>query len=230
MFFFVALKYMPLADTIAVFFVEPMVVLLLSAVFLGEVVGWPRRIASLIAFGGALLIIQPSYELFGPVSLLPLLAALCFASYFIVTRRLTAKDHPLTMQFWSGIGGMLLATTVLGAMAIIGDGAPVDYRFTMPSSTPVLQLAALLGVVSTIAHVSITTATSLAPVSILAPFNYLEIVSATLLGYVFFDEFPGGVQWLGISIIVAMGFVIFVRERALERKSSLPVQPLRRRQ
>ena len=101
MFFFIALKYMPLADTIAVFFVEPMIVLLLSAVFLGEFVGWPRRIASVVAFAGALLIIQPSYALFGPVSLLPLLAALCFALYFIITRRLTQQDHPLTMQLLS---------------------------------------------------------------------------------------------------------------------------------
>ena len=110
-------------------------------------------------------------------------------------------------------------------MALIGDRAPLDSRFTMPQTSIVLWLGLVLGVVSTVAHVSIATATKFAPASVLAPFNYLEIVSATLLGFLIFDEFPGGMQWLGTGIIVSMGIVVFMRERALERKTALPAVP-----
>jgi len=73
-----------------------------------------------------------------------------------------------------------------------------------------------MGVVSTVAHITIVIAYQLAPASILAPFSYLEIVSATIFGYLFFNEFPGGLQWVGISIVVATGLFIFFRERTLE--------------
>ena len=214
MVFFVALKYMPLADSIAVFFVEPMILLLLSAVFLKEFVGWPRRIASLVAFGGALLVIQPSYELFGAVSLLPLLAALLFAFYLLVTRFIGPDEHPLTMQLFSGIGAIIAIGIVLIGGAVID--AP-DYQFTMPDTGRVVGLLAIIGVVSTVAHLMVTTAYTMAPASVLAPFNYFEIVTATIFGYVFFDDFPGLLQWTGIAIIVGMGLFIFFRERSLER-------------
>ena len=213
MIFFVAVKYMPLADTIAVFFIEPMLLLALSAVFLGDHVGWPRRIASVIGFCGALLVVQPSYELFGAVALLPLLAALMFATYLLITRRYGAGEHPVTMQLWSATGGMI----TIGVCIVIGElvGA-FDYRLTLPNLGAAIALLALMGVVSTVAHITIVIAYQLAPASILAPFSYLEIVSATIFGYLFFNEFPGGLQWVGISIVVATGLFIFFRERTLE--------------
>lgn len=73
MLFFTAIKYMPLADAISIFFVEPIMVMLMSAVFLGETVGWRRLVAAVFGFGGAIIVIQPSYELFGAVSLLSLI-------------------------------------------------------------------------------------------------------------------------------------------------------------
>ncbi|NCG37007.1 MAG: EamA family transporter [Actinobacteria bacterium] len=213
MIFFVAVKYMPLADTIAVFFIEPMLLLALSAVFLGDHVGWPRRIASVIGFCGALLVVQPSYQLFGAVALLPLLAALMFATYLLITRRYGAGEHPVTMQLWSATGGMV----TIGVCIVVGElvGA-LDYRLTVPNLGEEIALLALMGIVSTAAHITIVIAYQLAPASILAPFSYLEIVSATIFGYLVFDEFPGGLQWVGISIVVATGLFIFLRERMLE--------------
>lgn len=212
--FFVALKYMPLADTIAVFFVEPMILLVLSALFLGEVVGWPRRVAAIVAFGGALLVIQPSYELFGAVALLPLLAALFFALYLMFTSKFATQDHPLTMQLWSGIGASILIGGVLAVGEVAGA---TDYQVTRPPDLGAVGLIAVIGLVSSVAHLMVVLAFRLAPASVLAPFNYLEIVTATVFGYVLFDDFPGGLQWTGIGIIVAMGLFVFVRERALER-------------
>ncbi len=213
MLFFVAVKYMPLADTIAVFFIEPMILLALSALFLGEYVGWPRRIASAIGFCGALLVVQPSYELFGAVALLPLLAALMFAVYLLITRRFSAGEHPVTMQLWSAAGGMI----TIGACIVLGELlGGVDYRFTLPNLRDEIALIAVMGVISTASHIAVVMAYQLAPASVLAPFSYLEIVSATIFGYVVFDEFPGGLQWVGIVIIVGTGFFIFLRERHLE--------------
>jgi drug/metabolite transporter (DMT)-like permease len=213
MLFFVAVKYMPLADTIAVFFIEPMLLLALSAVFLGDHVGWPRRIASAIGFCGALLVVQPSYELFGPVALLPLLAALMFAFYLLITRRFGAGEHPVTMQLWSATGGMI----TIGLCILIGELAGAqDYRLTMPDLTEEIALIAVMGLISTVAHITIVIAYQLAPASVLAPFSYLEIVTATIFGYLVFNDFPGGLQWIGILIIVSTGLFIFFRERQLE--------------
>jgi drug/metabolite transporter (DMT)-like permease len=214
MMFFVALKYMPLADTIAIFFIEPMILLLLSSIFLKEVVGWPRRIASVVAFGGAILVIQPSYALFGAVSLLPLGAAVLFAFYLLVTRWVSIDEHPLTMQLYSGIGAMF----AIGPIVVVGESlGSVDYSITMPESSGLLLAIGVMGAVSSAGHVMVAKAFSLAPASVLAPFSYLEIVTATLLGFVVFGDFPGPMQWLGTGIIVSMGFLIFIRERQLER-------------
>jgi drug/metabolite transporter (DMT)-like permease len=214
MMFFVAIKYMPLADTIAIFFIEPMILLGLSSVFLKEFVGWPRRIASLIAFGGAILVIQPSYELFGAVSLLPLAAAFLFALYLLVTRWVSIDEHPLTMQLYSGIGAMI----AIGPILLIGESlGSTDYSITMPTTAGFLAAFAAMGLVSTVGHVMVANAFKLAPASVLAPFSYLEIVTATAFGFVFFGDFPAGLQWLGTAIIVSMGVLIFLRERQLER-------------
>ena len=220
--FFVAVTYMPLADAIAVFFVEPMILIALSAVVLREHVGWPRRIAAIVGFGGALLVIQPSYELFGPVSLLPLATATLFACYLLVTRRFSVDDHPLTMQLWSGIGATI---TTFGFIAIgeaLGAG---DYQLTLPSTSTAVWLFLGVGAVSAFAHIVIVIAFSLAEASILAPFNYLEIVTATIFGFAVFGDFPGSIQWVGIAVIVATGLFIFFRERKLEADSIAAVRP-----
>ncbi|MEO0329339.1 MAG: DMT family transporter, partial [Pseudomonadota bacterium] len=87
MLFFTALKYMPLADAISVFFVEPIILMLMSAVFLNEKVGWRRLVAAVVGFGGAIIVIRPSYEAFGLVSLLPICTAFLFSVYLILTRK-----------------------------------------------------------------------------------------------------------------------------------------------
>ncbi|MGI9606195.1 MAG: DMT family transporter [Acidimicrobiales bacterium] len=217
--FFVAITYMPLADAIAVFFVEPMILLALSALFLGETVGWPRRIAAVVAFGGAILVIQPSYELFGAVSLLPLLTAGLFATYLLFTRKYGTSEHPLTMQLWSGLGGIAVGSVFIVVGELIGAS---DYQLTIPSSQDAIVLLAGVGVVSTVSHLMIVVAFTMAPASVLAPFNYLEIVTATLFGHLVFDEFPGALQRVGIIVIVATGLFIFYRERALELEAHRP--------
>ncbi len=208
--FFIAIKYLPLADAIAIFFVEPLIVLLLSAIFLREKVGWRRTLAAIIGFGGALLIIQPTYEVFGAKAFLPLGTALLFSIYLIISRKLGGADHPYVMQFWSGVGGTIACTVFL----LIGWIASVeDMAFRLPvTDTVVVYLAAII-LLATLSHLLIVIAFTRAEASILAPFQYLEIVTMTIAGYLIWGELPTPMKWLGIIIIIGSGLYIFLRER-----------------
>ena len=214
MLFFTAVKYMPLADCIAIFFVEPLIVMLMSSVFLGEVVGWRRRIAAFVGFCGAMIVIQPSYELFGPISLLPLGTALLFSTYLILTRKAGGTDEPIVMQFYAGIGGVLMCGSVMAIGTPLGIE---DLSFTIPQEERAWALLFSMGFLATASHMLIVIAFSKAPASILAPFQYLEIVSATLLGFFLFSEFPDPLKWFGISVIIGSGLYTFFRERHVER-------------
>lgn len=216
MLFFTAIKYMPIADAIAVFFVEPLIVMLMSSVFLGEKVGWRRVTAAIVGFGGAIIVIRPSYELFGAVSLLPLCTAFLFSIYLILTRISGSNQEPLVMQFYAGIGGVLLCGIVLAVGTPLGS---VDFGLSLPTTNQAWSLLLGIGLFAVASHLLIVIAFTMAPASILAPFQYVEIVSATILGYVIFNDFPASIQWLGISIIIGSGIYIFLREQKLEKQT-----------
>ena len=213
LFFFWALYYMPLADTVAIFFVEPLILTLIAALFLGDQVGWRRLTAIVVGFAGALLVIQPSFQTIGLPAFLPLGAALCFATYLALTRRIAAEEDVLTMQLWAGMFGLLTLAVAVG----IGEVASIAVLDpSWPSVNEWLWLAAL-GAIATSGHLLIVGAFRRASPSILAPFQYLEILGATLLGVLIFDDFPGFATWVGILIIVGSGLYIFHRERRLAR-------------
>lgn len=221
LFFFWGLSYLPLADTIAIFFVEPLILTLIAALFLGEQVGWRRLTAIVIGFTGALLVIQPSFQNVGLPAFLPIGAALCFATYLALTRRVVAAEDVLTMQLWAGIFGLLTLGTAVG----IGEMASIPVLD--PSWPDVSQwlLLAALGAIATSGHLLIVGAFRRASPSILAPFQYLEILGATLLGFLVFDEFPNLGTWVGILIIVGSGLYVFHRERKLARITPPRIEP-----
>lgn len=217
--FFTAVRFMPIADAISIFFVEPFILTLLGGWLLGEQVGLRRYIACGVGFGGALLIIQPSFQELGAVSLLPLVTALCFAFYMILTRRMATRMHPITLQVYTGLAALSLAVPVLWAFN--GSGvAPLDPVWPEMRE---LRLLAALGIVATISHVCISFALSLAPASVLAPLQYLEIVGATIFGFYIFGDLPDGLTFVGIALIVGSGLYVFVRERAMQRRPTPPV-------
>lgn len=212
-FFFFSLLYLPLATAIAIFFVQPMILTLLSALVLGESIGWHRRIAVTTGFLGALLIIRPGSEAFTLASLLPIAAAFFFASYLAMTRSVANVDHPLTMQFSSAVG----ATIVMSLALWLGSlSSLVMFHPRMPN----LEQWALLGVVGLIAavgHLLVVIAVNRAPTSLLAPFGYIEIVSATALGWWLFNEWPDSLTWSGILVIVSSGMYVIFRENQLKK-------------
>ena len=120
------------------------------------------------------------------------------------------------MQTVSGLGGALFM-----GIAIIGGHAAgsADFTPSLPSSLPGFVLLVILGAISGYAHLLVVRAFRMAPLSVLAPFQYFEIISATILGYLLFSDFPNLSKWIGITIIVASGLFILWRERMRATKA-----------
>ena len=211
MVFFTALKYLPIADAIAIFFVEPLILTLLAALFLREKVGWRRLSAVIVGFIGALIVIRPNFEAFGWPAMLPLGAATSFSVYLIITRTLSQREHPIRMQFYSGIFGAVFVTILMGF------GISFEWPVLMPVAPTSFEWGLLFGLalISTVAHLLVVYAFQRGPAGLLAPFQYIEIIGATLLGLLIFEDFPDALTWVGVTIIVASGLYVFHRERAL---------------
>lgn len=212
--FFSALKYLPLADAISIFFVEPLILTLLSALFLGETVGWRRLTAVAVGFAGALIVIRPSFQSLGAPALLPLGTALSFAVYLILTRKLAVQELPERMQFYAGVFGGLVMTVALALGSVADVGV---LTVVWPDRTQWLLLAAL-GVIATLGHLLVVHAFRRAPAGLLAPFSYVEIIGATFLGALLFDDFPDAITWVGVAIIVASGLYVFHREAVVSKR------------
>lgn len=212
-FFFAALVHMPMADTMAIYFVEPLILTLLAPVFLAERIGWRRVVAVIAGLGGALLVIQPSFRAFGVVAFFPIGAAIAMALYIILTRTLTRQMGTVAIQFYAGVFGMLFMTVVLTVGTLSGFEA---LTFTWPTLEGWGWLMALAAI-ATIGHLMIVQAVRHLGASLIAPFQYLEIVSATTLGFLIFGDFPGPMVWGGIVIIVLSGLYVFHREQVRTR-------------
>lgn len=210
--FFTALKYLPIADAISIFFVEPLLLTLLSAVLLDEKVGWRRMSAVLVGLAGAALVIQPNFAAAGTPALYPLGAATCFALYLVLTRKYAQREAPEMMQFVAGVAGF----GVMSVALIAGTQFETEaLRSTWPTPSEWGWLA-LLGFIATLGHLMVVAAFARAHASLLAPFQYLELVSATILGFVVFGDFPGIATWMGVVVIVSSGLYVFHRERIVK--------------
>lgn len=216
--FFTAIQVMPIADALAIFFVMPLIVTLLAPWILGESVGWRRLLAVVVGLMGAVIIIQPGHAVFGARALLPLVTAVSFAFYLMFTRKLArvgSDSHegsgvsPLAMQFYSGLFGSLIMITVIVVM--IPFDIPM-FKLSIPEAWQWRQLI-LVGFLAAVGHLVITSAFKYADASILAPFQYIELISAALIGWWIFGDIPAVTTWIGSAILVASGLYIFHRER-----------------
>jgi len=208
-----ALKHMPIANAIAIFFVEPLILTLMSAYILGEGLGWRRLAAVGAGLVGAMIVIRPNWTAFGPAAIYPLFTAFCFASYLLITRKMTQKGGRMALQFWIGV----FAALSLAVATVIGDplGAPA-LTLRWPGGYEVF-LCACMGLASAVSHQMIAHALARAEAGVLAPLQYLEIISATLIGWFVFGSFPDRLTWLGTAIIIGAGIYVFYRERQLAR-------------
>lgn len=216
LFFFTAVKFMSVATALAIFFVEPMVLTLLAALLLKEKFGVRRFGAILVGLVGAMMILRPNFLALGFVSLLPLATAVCFACYLLVSRKFAGADGLFAIQFGASVAGCL----IIGALLVVGTLAGIEeMTFVLPTGRE-LGLAFVTGAVSFAGHGLVVSAMQRGEAGALAPLQYIEIVSATVLGYMVFGDFPDAVTWAGIGLIVAGGLYIAHRERKLQGKDA----------
>lgn len=212
--FIAAISVMPVADALAIAFVEPFILLILGRVLFGDEVG-PRRIAaSIVGFAGALLVIQPSLAAFGLVALWPLGTAFFFAFYMLSTRQVAGYMHPVAMQFHTSWTGLAICLPIL--IACEGTGW-AEFDPVWPEGLFWLWLFGV-GFWASLSHICMTYALKFAPSATLAPLHYLEIVSAVALGYLVFGDFPNALTWAGIAVITSSGLYIIYRERMVSRR------------
>jgi S-adenosylmethionine uptake transporter len=215
--FFTAIQVMPIADALAVFFVMPLIVTLLAPWILGETVGWRRIVAVAVGMLGAVIIIQPGQALFGWRAFLPLGTAIGFSFYLMYTRKLARSgeggDIPaLTMQFWSGFIGVFITSVAILLLQPLNW--PV-FDVALPEAWQWQRLI-LVGLLAAVGHLVITSAFKYADASMLAPFQYIELVVAAIIGWWMFNDIPTLTTLIGTLILVASGLYIFNRERVLE--------------
>jgi drug/metabolite transporter (DMT)-like permease len=210
--FVAAVSVMPIADALAILFVSPFILMLLGRYWFQEEVGTARVVLSLIGFGGALLVIQPSLIRLGWVALLPLATALFFAIYLLLTRRLSGQIHPVTLQAHTAIVAVLL----LAPWVFLSQ----DWVISWVEPPTVKYWAFLLGVgvAASVSHLAMTYALKFAPSATLAPLQYLEIPAAVIAGYWIFGDFPAPMTWLGIAIIIGSGLGVIYREHRQWRR------------
>ena len=189
-----------LIESHAIFAAYPLIIAALSGPILGEAVGWKRWVAIGVGFIGVLIILQPGVTVFSPAAILPLVSALMFALYGLLTRFAARKDSSATSFFWTGVTGAVV-------MTVIG------IWFWEPMTGTDWAWMALLCVTGAFGHYLLIRCYELAEASSLQPFAYLQLVFASALGLVVFNETLEMNVVIGASIVVAAGLFTLWRER-----------------
>lgn len=208
---FMGLRYLPLADAVAIAFVMPFIMLLLGKFVLHEDVGMRRLLACVVGFIGTLLVIQPSFAEVGLPALWPLVVAVVFALYMLVTRQIAKAADPLVLQAVSG----LMASAVLMPLLWLGSNLHWSELHVVAVQGNTVWMLLLLGALGTVAHLFMTWSLRYAPSSTLASMQYLEIPIAALLGWLVFSDWPNSLATFGICVTMAAGLYVVLRERAI---------------
>jgi drug/metabolite transporter (DMT)-like permease len=201
--FYWMLGYLPLADAVTFLLASPIFVVMLSPLALGEKVGARRWLLVGIGFVGVVIALKPTS---GSVSL-PALGALTGALMFAlmnVTGRLLRDSSDVTLVFWQAVGALALGLVL------------VPFGWVTPGPGDLAALA-LLGLVSTIAHMCVTRSLKLAPASVVAPYQYTFIVWAVVWGWLLFGDMPDLQTVAGAVVIVMTGLILLWSEARASR-------------
>jgi drug/metabolite transporter (DMT)-like permease len=203
--FFFALRYLPLADAVAIHFIAPILITAFSIPILKEQVGWRRWAAIFVGFIGAIIIIRPGGVATHWAALLPLGSAICYAIYQILTRIASKTDSTQTSLFWTSVFGV-------GVTSFF-----VPFVWIMPTPIEWLLMASLGGMYG-VGHYLLIRGLEMAPASRLSPFLYTQIIWATLFGVIFFGQFPDGITIAGAAVVITSGLYIWWSESAKTEK------------
>lgn len=197
---FLALSYLPLTTVTAIMFSSPVLVTLLAVPLLREKVGVVQFLAIVLGFVGVLIVVAPWGNELHWAILVSLGACICTSFYYILSRML-ARESTATQQIWaSGI-----ATICLAPLAFA--------QWQVPANGLVVVLLLLLGVIGGMSHSLVTLAHRMADASVLAPVIYLQMLFASVSGYLVFGQVPGISTLLGAVVIIAGGVLLWLSGR-----------------
>ncbi len=199
--------YLGLIEAHAIFTAYPLIIAALSGVILGEAVGWRRWSAIIVGFIGILIILQPGFRVFSPNALFPLIAALMFALYGLLTRYAARKDSAETSFFWTGVVGAIGMTCVGG------------FYWEPMSGSDWLWMAALC-VTGALGHFTLIKCYEVTEASTVQPFAYMQLVFGSGLGLLVFNETLRGATVIGAGIVIAAGLFTLCRERAAQKSAA----------
>ncbi|PKP74556.1 MAG: EamA/RhaT family transporter [Alphaproteobacteria bacterium HGW-Alphaproteobacteria-6] len=202
--FFASLGHIGLAEATAIMDINPVLITLGAAVFLGERVGRRRLTGIAAALVGALIVIRPGMGAFVPAALLPLAAAFCYAGFALATRRVGRDEDLRTSLVYSALLGTLITSALV----------PFVWQ---PVALGDLWGFVLIGVLGSLAQLCLIRAFTLAEAGTIAPFGYAGLILAAFWGWLFFGAVPDGATILGALVIAAAGLYVWHRETALAR-------------
>jgi drug/metabolite transporter (DMT)-like permease len=196
LFFFSAVKSIPVAEAISITFVAPLAVVLLAWPLLGERITFFRMAAVVVGFAGVLIVIRPGSAVFQWASLLLLGSAVCYAIYQILIRRLAGIDQPATSIFYSVLLGAIIMSIWL------------PFVWKLPANWTDWALLCSLGVFGAMGHYCVAKAMTYASANFVAPFNYTQMIGSVIVGYLMFAEVPDLYTWVGTAVIVGAGLMV----------------------
>lgn len=203
--FFSAIYLMPLAETMAIAFVAPILTAILSGPMLGEKVRLPVWIVSAIALGGVLLILRPNLEEIGWPAVLPMISATFFAMMVVLNRKSAGQGSALSMQVFVAAGAAVILT--IATIASKFSGIP-QFDFGWPS-WDVLLRCCLVAVTASTAHWLAYMGTMRAGAAQIAPAIYVQMLVAVILGWWWFGDVPDWITLLGAGIIICAGLILW---------------------
>jgi drug/metabolite transporter (DMT)-like permease len=211
-FFALALQRMPIAETVSIVYLSPILVVLLARPLLGERIGLVGWMAAVIGFAGVLLIVRPGGGL-DPVGVgFVLCNVVVTVAYYLLSRVLARTERTLALLFYTA----LIGTICFGAAL----------PWTLHGKVPDLLQTVLflsLGVTAGLGHYSFTAAHRYAEASVLAPINYLHLFWAGLLGWVVFGHVPQLLTIVGMGVVMAAGVIVALR--SVRRQQPVPDIP-----
>jgi drug/metabolite transporter (DMT)-like permease len=210
--FVYGLRTLPLSTTYAITFIAPLLVTAMAVPLLGEKVGPRRWIAIVVGLVGVLVVLRPTGQgvmTLGGLSIL--LAAVCYAASAITVRLLAQRDSTQAMVFW-----LMLILAVAGGALSWHEWTPIQPRHWW--------VIAGIGVVGTLAQVTLTEAFRRGEASMIAPLEYTALVWGVLLDLALWQVLPDGMTWLGAGIIIASGLYLLRRERVRNVRQVPPVE------
>ena len=199
LFFFYSISIISLAEALTLAFISPIIATILSFLILKEKVGLRRWIAVISGFIGVLFVIRPGFNEINLATIAAVGAGICYAFYVISTRKLSSIDSPLMTLIFTGLTGAIVISLI------------VPYFWTWLTLSQWMLLISLAAI-GTMAHLLLILSLTLAEASKLAPLAYSEIIMNVIIGYYFFGDFPNQWIWIGLTIIIASGVYISLRE------------------